>query len=98
LQFTHMVSKFDLTLLLRQVGQRITGGVGYATRLFERATIERYLGYYRRLLQGMVEEEREKIGRLPLLGEEEREQLLHGWNNTAVKYGEQCVHEMFEEQ
>ena len=48
------MAKFDLTLSLREAGERIVGGLEYATALFERATIERYLGYFRRLLEGMV--------------------------------------------
>ena len=38
------------------------GGVEYATALFERATIERYVGYFRTLLEGMVADENETIG------------------------------------
>src|SRR5262249_44746209 len=43
----HVVSKFDLSLGLREDGERIVGGVEYATSLFERGTVERYLGYFR---------------------------------------------------
>ena len=50
-------AKFDLTLFLRDAGERIVGGLEYATALFERATVERYLGYLRRLLEGMVADE-----------------------------------------
>ena len=50
----HVVAKFDLALSLQESGERIVGGVEYATALFERATVERYLGYFRRLLEGMV--------------------------------------------
>ena len=53
-----VVAKFDLTLFLRDAGERIVGGLVYATSLFERATVERYLGYLRRLLEGMVADER----------------------------------------
>ena len=49
-----MKAKFDLTLSLQETGGRIMGGVEYATSLFEAKTIERYLGYFRRLLEGMV--------------------------------------------
>ena len=32
------------------------GGMEYATALFERETMERYLGYFRKLLEAMVAE------------------------------------------
>ena len=82
-----MVTKFDLSLSLRQVGERITGGVGYATGLFERETVERYVGYLRRLLRGMVRGGRQAlVEELALLSEEERRQVLYEWNETEVEY------------
>ena len=39
---------------MQEVGGRIVGGLEYATALFERETVERYLGYFRQLLEGMV--------------------------------------------
>ena len=100
LRFPRPVAKFDMTLSLQPVEGRIRGGVGYATALFERETVERYVGYLRRLLKGMVEGGRQAlVDELPLLSEEERRQVLYQWNETEVEYGgEQCVHELFEEQ
>src|SRR5262249_33189605 len=97
----HVVSRFDLTLSLQEAGDRIVGGVECATSLFERGTVARYLGYFRSLLEAMVAEggETQTIDRLPLLSTEERNQLLYEWNETDAEYpGEQCIHELFEEQ
>jgi non-ribosomal peptide synthetase component F len=80
------------------------GGLVYATALFDRQTVERYLGYWRRLLDGMAEDEGRKIDRLELLGESERRQVLEEWNATEAEYPaagsrqEKCVHELFEQQ
>src|SRR6202012_5893266 len=66
---------------------------------FERSTIERYLGYFRNLLQAMVADDAVTIDRLPLLPAAEREQLLYEWNDTAVEYpSDKCIHELFEQQ
>src|SRR5258708_36280037 len=47
----------------------------------------------------MVADDAQTIDRLPMLGEEEREQVLYGWNETKAEFpGDQCVHELFEEQ
>ncbi|HEX3155300.1 MAG TPA: amino acid adenylation domain-containing protein [Candidatus Angelobacter sp.] len=93
------ISKFDLTLSLQEEGGEIAGGVEYATALFARETVKRYAGYLRLLLQGMVERETERVEHLPLLSEQEQEQVLYGWNRTEAEYAkEKCIHELFEEQ
>jgi amino acid adenylation domain-containing protein len=94
-----VVSKFDLTLSLRDVGERIVGGLDYAAALFERSTVERYLGYLRALLEGMVANSAQAMDSLPLLAKAERRQLLYEWNATEAEYPrEKFAHELFEEQ
>ena len=92
-------AKFDLTLSLGEAGNEIVGSLNYATTLFERATIARWLGYWVRLLEAMVADERQAVERVALLGAEERHRLLVEWNATATDYPrEQCIHELFEAQ
>jgi len=94
-----VVAKFDLMLSLRDAGEGIVGSLVYATALYERRTVERYVEYLRAILKGMVADETEVIDRLPLLPEAERRQLLYEWNATEREYErEKCVHELFEEQ
>ena len=95
----HCAAKFDLTLSLGETGHGIAGGIEYATSLFEPATVERYLGYFRNLLEAMVADDTQSVDRLPLLGESERRCLLEEWNDTRTDYpADKCVHELFEEQ
>jgi non-ribosomal peptide synthetase component F len=95
----HDISKFDLTLSLHEEGKQIVGEVEYATALYERSTIERYIGYFRRLLGAMVADDSQKVDRLPMLPQEERQQLLYNWNATETALpADKCVHELFEEQ
>ncbi|HEX3155390.1 MAG TPA: condensation domain-containing protein, partial [Candidatus Angelobacter sp.] len=92
-------AKFDLTLMLKEDEGRITGGIEYATSLFEHSTVERYAQYLRRMLEGMVSEETTAVERLPILSETEHSQLVYEWNSTAAAYPSgQCVHHLFEEQ
>ena len=94
-----VMTKFDMTLSLQQVGQSIVGHLQYASALFERRTIERYVGYFRRLVEGMAVDEAELVDRLPLLSDQERQQVVYEWNDTMREYGsEECVHELFEQQ
>ncbi|WFU85657.1 non-ribosomal peptide synthase/polyketide synthase [Bradyrhizobium sp. CIAT3101] len=91
--------KFDLELNLCEHGEVIAGTLGYATALFDQATIERHRGYLLALLQAMVADARQTVGRIELLAADERAYLLEELNRTAVTYPEQqCIHELFEAQ
>jgi amino acid adenylation domain-containing protein len=95
----HMVAKFDLTLSLQEAGNTIAGGIEYAASLFELATIERYLGYFRTLVEGMVADDTQAVDRLLILSKPERHQVLYEWNETSTEFAsDRCVHELFEEQ
>ena len=95
---SHRVARFDLTVSLWEVDERIAGGVEYATALFEKETIERYMGYWRRILEGMVADSGQIVDCLDLLPESERHQVLYAWNQTQAAYPQKCMHELFEDQ
>ncbi|MFL5539647.1 MAG: amino acid adenylation domain-containing protein, partial [Longimicrobiaceae bacterium] len=69
-------AEFALSLALGEREGRIAGSVTYATALFERTTVERWVGYLRRALEEMVADESRAADRLELLGEAERARLL----------------------
>ena len=90
---------FDLELHLWQRREGIRGTVVYSTDLFDASTIERLVGHFVTLLEGIVADPDRRISELPLLTERERRQLLVTWNDTAVEYPhDQCVHALFEQQ
>jgi amino acid adenylation domain-containing protein len=93
------VSKFDLTLGAKEENGAIVGVLEYATALFEEETIERYVGYWGRLLEEMARGGKRSVGEIPLMGEAERRQVLEEWNATEAEYPrEECVHRLFEAQ
>ncbi len=55
-------------------------------------------GHYQRLLEGIVADPGQPIGQIPLLADEERQQILEAWNDTGRAYPQQCIHQLFEEQ
>ncbi|HXN80230.1 MAG TPA: condensation domain-containing protein, partial [Steroidobacteraceae bacterium] len=82
-------AKFDLSV---SVSERrgedgapggIVGEIEYAADLFERGTVEGLAGRLVRLLAGAVADADCPLGRLALLGGEERESILAGWNATG---------------
>ncbi|WP_192247381.1 non-ribosomal peptide synthetase, partial [Mesorhizobium caraganae] len=91
--------KFDLELNLGEHGEEIAGTIGYATALFDQATIERQHGYLLALLRAMVADAGQPVGRIELLSSDERTYLLEELNRTAAAYpSERCIHELFEAQ
>ncbi|HET7461389.1 MAG TPA: amino acid adenylation domain-containing protein, partial [Longimicrobium sp.] len=95
----HVTAKFDLLLSMWEEDGRIAGAVEYATSLFEPATVERWVGYLRAVLEGMAADDGRSVDRIPILPAAERRQVLREWNATAAAYPrEACVHELFEAQ
>ncbi|HEY0096726.1 MAG TPA: condensation domain-containing protein, partial [Archangium sp.] len=75
-------AKFDLSLSVSERKGRIVGGVEYATSLFDRETVERHLGYLRRVLEEMVADDTRPIAQLAMLPEAERRRVVEEWNAT----------------
>ncbi|EHK54745.1 condensation domain-containing protein, partial [Allomesorhizobium alhagi] len=91
--------KFDLELNLGEHGDQIAGTFGYATALFDQATIERQRGYLLALLRAMVADAGQPVSRIELLPSAERTHLLEELNRTDAAYpSERCIHELFEAQ
>jgi amino acid adenylation domain-containing protein len=92
-------AKFDLSLSLAEVDGRVGGAVTYATSLFEQATVERHVGYLRRVLEQMAADDARAVDRLELLPEAERRLVVEEWNREEAAYPrDACVHELFEAQ
>jgi amino acid adenylation domain-containing protein len=91
--------KFDLTLSITDLGRELAGGMEYSLDLFEAGTIKRLTGHYVNVLEGIAKDCERPISELSLLSDQEREQVIRGWNETASPYPEdRCVHELFERQ
>ncbi|MEY9963328.1 amino acid adenylation domain-containing protein/thioester reductase-like protein [Streptacidiphilus sp. MAP12-16] len=84
------VAKFDLTMGMQESfgpeGQPagIRGSVEYATDLFDRSTVELIAVRLARLLSAAAVDPLTPIGRLDVLGAEERSRVLSDWNATAT--------------
>ncbi|HEX8560038.1 MAG TPA: condensation domain-containing protein, partial [Pyrinomonadaceae bacterium] len=90
---------FDLMLVLVETGERLVASLEYNTDLFDATTIERMSRHFGALLEGVVADPGARLGDLPILPEDERRQLLFGWNETRRDYpADATVHELFERQ
>ena len=92
-------SLFDLSMYLRERDGKLIGFFEYNTDLFEASTIERMVGHFKTLLEGIVANPDQRITNLPILTDSELHQLLVEWNDTAAEYPkDSCIHELFEAQ
>jgi len=93
-----VIAKFDLMLLLNETEDGLLATFEYNADLFERETITRMLGHFHLLLESIVQDPDNKISKLPLLTQGERQQLLD-WNRTETRYPrDQTIASLFEEQ
>jgi amino acid adenylation domain-containing protein len=73
--------------------------IEYCTDLFEAATMSRWIGQFKVLLEGVVRDPQQSVAELPLLTAVESRQLLEEWNQTEVLYSrEKSLIDLIEEQ
>ena len=91
--------RFDLHLFMEEEEGHLQGWVDYSKDLFNGETIDRMIGHFQTLLEGVVSNPDRCISDLPILTEAERHQLLVEWNDTKIDYPkDKCIHELFEEE
>ncbi|WP_414449353.1 amino acid adenylation domain-containing protein [Burkholderia sp. 22PA0099] len=92
-------AQFDVTLELGETGDGIAGSLTFATALYERASVERYLGYFTTLLDALVADANRPVRQLDMLTAAERQALAHDGNDPAeARDPSQSAHGMFEAQ
>ncbi|MEP6802071.1 MAG: amino acid adenylation domain-containing protein [Acidobacteriota bacterium] len=71
----------------------------FNTDLFDAETVERWLGYYEKLLAAIVEDAARPLNGLPVWSDAERDRVLVEWNRTARRPSKPaCAHDQFEAQ
>ena len=97
-------AKFDLSLGLSERRapdgrpEGIAGLIEYRTDLFERSTVEAIGRRLVALLEAVVADPSQPIGRIELLAPEERRQLLFEWNATAREVPQATLPALLEAQ
>nr|WP_234347301.1 non-ribosomal peptide synthetase [Streptomyces specialis] len=97
-------ARFDLTFSLRERpddgdGARGIGGwVEYRTDLYDAATVESMVERWVQFLDAAVTDPGTRLGAIDILGEAERNRLLHAWNDTARDVPDVPASELLERQ
>ena len=78
----------DLFLNVVDTGTDLQFTCDYNCGLFEDSTIARWLDTWTAVLFSTIAAPDTRVDELPILGSEERQQLISGWNQTVVDWGE----------
>ena len=90
---------FDLSVDVVDTETELRLECRFNTDLFESATMQRWLGHWQTLLEGMASQPECAIAALPILNATERQKLLLDWNNTETSFPrDQCLPQLFEAQ
>jgi len=98
---------FDLSLLLNDDGETLSGGIEFSTSLFKHASIENLMADYKALLCEMMESPDKLISQIELthsqpaneISDKEREKVLSQFNDTYAEYPRSvAIHQIFEQQ
>jgi amino acid adenylation domain-containing protein len=95
----HGTAKFDISFLFVESPKGLQGRLEYNADLFDQATVERMLEHYRVLLEGAVANPQLRLSELPLLGADELQRVVVGFNNTSADYPQGfCIHDFVAQQ
>jgi fengycin family lipopeptide synthetase D len=69
-------TKFELNLAVFKIGEYFNFQVTYCKKLYKQETIERYIGFFKKLATSVVENPGRKIAEIELLSQSDRENIL----------------------
>ncbi|UCH96779.1 MAG: amino acid adenylation domain-containing protein, partial [Candidatus Aminicenantes bacterium] len=93
------ISKFDLTVICEIVEEKLHFAVEYCIKLFKESTIQRFVGYFKKVLRSVLKNAGQKLSAIEIISDTEKRLLLYDFNDTKMDYpGDKTIHQLFEEQ
>ncbi|UHA72100.1 non-ribosomal peptide synthetase [Paenibacillus sp. 481] len=97
--FSYKQAKFDITLVITDNIDQLSGYLEYSTALFTRESMAQFVSHFQKIIASITAAPSQRIADILILSEKETELLLVQWNNTAVPYhADQTIHGLFEQQ
>ena len=91
--------RYDLRLVGTEGNKGLSLHWHYDSALYDEADIDRLCEEFEKQLSSTLEWPHAPVDQLEIVGERERGQLVHEWNETTREYPRTaCVHELFEAQ
>jgi non-ribosomal peptide synthetase component F len=95
----HDTSKFDITFSMTETSYGLRGSILYLSDLYSEQTIERFISHFKELLGSIAKDPQQSISLLPMLTQQEQQQLIVEFNNTDNDYpADKSIIDLFEEQ
>jgi amino acid adenylation domain-containing protein len=91
-------ARTDVTLWARRHAGGLHATLEFATDLFDPETAARMLEHLERTIESATREPDRAVTELALLTDDERTQLVCGWNDTSADYPAETLHVQFEAQ
>ncbi|HKQ06310.1 MAG TPA: amino acid adenylation domain-containing protein, partial [Blastocatellia bacterium] len=91
-------AKLDIALSLSEKDQRIVGTIEYYVDLYDEETIARMGEHYKRVIGDMCRDVLRLVSRAEMLTDEEKQQILEQWNETANEFEPNSIHELIQQQ
>jgi amino acid adenylation domain-containing protein len=91
-------ARYDIAVLAEPGPAGLWLRITYPPALFDDATVRRLAGHLAALLRGAAADPAARLSALPVLTGPELRQELTEWNDTAMAFPVQCIHQGFEEQ
>ncbi|MEM9819585.1 MAG: amino acid adenylation domain-containing protein, partial [Bacteroidota bacterium] len=89
----------DLSVFVEESPHGFIVAMNYCIDLYKGSTITQMMEHFSMLLSAIIKDPEQKIGHLSMTTPEERNQLLLGFNDTALPYpGDQSIIDLFEAQ
>lgn len=91
-------SKFDLSIFMWQTKESIGGLLEGSSEIFSLSTLQRFICNFQTLLESIVAAPETSIADLPLLSQQERQEILYNWNQTERALPDLPLAQLFEQQ
>ncbi|RDU24661.1 non-ribosomal peptide synthetase [Anaerosacchariphilus polymeriproducens] len=93
------IARFDFSVAMFEVNQKLNGYVEYKVDLFEERTIKRIIKYFIKMLSYVIAFPSQYVDSAELVDNEEKKLLCQTWNDCHTPFPRDlCMHQMFEQQ
>jgi amino acid adenylation domain-containing protein len=98
-EYVNKISKFDLTLTVLEAEEKLQLTFEYCTKLFREETINRFMDYFKNIVNGLIENKERRIAAVEIITETEKRRILVDFNDTETGYPKnKTIHQLFKAQ